>query len=208
MAMVVRSEVAKRTIIVSENLEVEVRGRWHRTFDGYECGETRITLILRYPKKGKRITLTAVDSFDDAPIRLEHYSQKVAQEDADMAADAAVGIFLLILSLGLQHRTGDMAKQLLTRFDYEIKLFKPDPREVLSALELASRLGRLVRVAYAHIHCDIALSHPNRAEEIEVIVGRRLAEFSWDRVERTLDLRPIIAQVAKKTLKELAMSEI
>jgi hypothetical protein len=124
-----------------------------------------------------------------------------------MSADAAVGIFLLILGLGLQHRTGDMVEQLLSRFDYEVRLYKFDPREALSALELASRLGRLVRVAYAHIHCDIALSHRNHAEEIEVVIGRRLAEFSWDRVERTLDLRPIIAQ-ASKTLKELVMSEI
>jgi hypothetical protein len=209
MVMVVRSHIAKRTIIVSDNLEIEVRGRWYRVSEkDYDTGETRITLVLRYPKKGKRISLTAVGSFDEAPILLEGHSLEVAKEDADMAADAAVGIFLLILGLGLQHRTGDMAKQLLTRFDYEIKLFKPDPREALSALELAARLGRLVRVAYAHIHCDIALSHPKRAEEIEVVIGRRLAEFSWDRVERTLDLRPIIAQVAKKTLKELAMNEI
>lgn len=207
--MVLRSRVAKRTIIVSDNLELEVRGRWFRVREpDYDTGETRVTVILHHKGLRKRITMSAIASIDEAPILLERHSVEVAKEDADMAADAAVGIFLLILGLGLQHRTGDMAKQLLTRFDYEIKLFKPDPREVLSALELASRLGRLVRIAYAHIHCDIALSHPNRAEEIEVIVGRRLAEFSWDRVERTLDLRPIIAQVAKRTLKELAMSEI
>jgi hypothetical protein len=208
MVMVVRSNIAKRTIIVSDDLQMEVRGRWHRIREkDYDTGETRITLILRHKGLRKKITMSAVASIDEAPILLERHSDEVAKEDADMSADAAVGIFLLILGLGLQHRTGDMVEQLLSRFDYEVRLYKFDPREALSALELASRLGRLVRVAYAHIHCDIALSHRNRAEEIEVVIGRRLAEFSWDRVERTLDLRPIIAQ-ASKTLKELVMSEI
>jgi len=207
--MVVRSKIAKRTIIVSDNLEMEVKARWYRVCEpDYDTGETRVTLVLRYPKKGERIVLSAISSFDEAPILLEKHSEAAAKEDADMAADAAVGIFLLILGLGLQHRTGDMAKQLLSRFDYEVKLYRPDPREALSSLELASQLGKLVRIAYAYIHCDIVLSHPRRVDEIEVIVGRRLAEFSWDRVERTLDLRPLISQVSRKTLKELAMSEI
>jgi hypothetical protein len=207
MVMVLRSRVAKRTIIVSDDLELEVRGRWVRVCEpGYDTGETRITVILHHKGLRKRITLSAIASIDEAPILLERHSDEVAKEDADMSADAAVGIFLLILGLGLQHRTGDMAKQLLARFDYEVRLYKPDPREALSALELASQLGKLVRIAYAHIHCEIALSHPRRVDEIEVAIGRRLAEFSWDRVEKTLDLRPVIAQVAKKTLKELAMS--
>jgi len=208
--MVLRSRVAKRTVIVSDALELEVRGRWFRVREpDYDIGETRITLVLRYPKKGERIVLSAISSFDEAPILLEKHSEAVAKEDADMAADAAVGMFLLILGLGLQHRTGDMAKQLLSRFDYEVRLYRSDPREALSSLELASQLGKLVRIAYAHIHCEIVLSSRSekKAEEIEVIVGRRLAEFAWDRVEKTLDLRPVIAQVAKKTLKELAMSE-
>jgi hypothetical protein len=207
MSMVVRSKMAKRTIIVSDNLEMEVRARWYRVREpDFDTGETRITLVLRYPKKGERIVLSAISSFDEAPILLEKHSEAVAKEDADMAADAAVGIFLLILGLGLQHRTGDMAKQLLSRFDYEVRLYRPDPREALSSLELASQLGKLVRIAYAHIHCEIALlsKSTQKAEEIETIVGRRLAEFSWDRVERTLDLRPLIAQSLRKTVKELA----
>jgi len=203
--MVLHSRVAKRTVIVSDNLEIEVRGRWHRIREkDYDTGETRITLILRHKGLRKQITMSAIASIDEAPILLERHSVEVAKEDADMAADAAVGMFLLMLSLGLQHRTGDMAKLLLERFDYESKLFRPDPRDVLSALELSSQLGRLIRISYAYIHCDIALSHPKRAEEIETVIGRRLAEFSWDRVEKTLDLRPIIAQASKKTLKELA----
>ena len=205
--MVLRSRVAKRTVIVSDSLELEVRGRWFRVREpDYDTGETRITLVLRYPKKGERIVLSAISSFDEAPILLEKYSEATAKEDADMAADAAVGIFLLILGLGLQHRTGDMAKQLLSRFDYEVKLYRPDPREALSALEFASQIGKLVRIAYAHIHCEIALlsKSTEKAEEVEVVVGRRLAEFSWDRVERTLDLRPLISQVSRGTLKELA----
>jgi len=208
--MVIRSNIAKRTIIVSDNLQMEVRGRWHRIREkDYDTGETRITLILRHKGLRRQITMSAVASIDEAPILLEKHSPEAAKEDADMAADAAVGIFLLILGLGLQHRTGDMAKQLLSRFDYEVRLYRPDPREVLSSLELASRLGKLVRIAYAHIHCEIALCVKSaKAEEVEIVVGRRLAEFSWDRVEKTLDLRPIIAQVSKKTLKELAMSEI
>jgi ribosome-associated translation inhibitor RaiA len=209
MVMVIRSSIAKRTIIVSENLQMEVRGRWHRIREkDYDTGETRITLILRHKGLRKRITMSAVASIDEAPILLERHSVEVAKEDADMAADAAVGMFLLILGLGLQHRTGDMAKLLLTRFDYESKLYRPDPRDVLSALELSSKLGRLIRISYAYIHCDITLSHPSKADEIEVAIGRRLAEFSWDRVERTLDLRPLISQVSRGTLKELAMSEI
>jgi hypothetical protein len=211
MVMVVRSNIAKRTIIVSDDLQMEVRGRWHRIREkDYDTGETRITLILRHKGLRKKITMSAVASIDEAPILLERHSDEVAKEDADMSADAAVGIFLLILGLGLQHRTGDMVEQLLVRFDYEAKLYRPDPRDALSALELASRLGRLIRISYAYIHCEIALSAKSaeKAEEIEVIVGRRLAEFSWDRVEKILDLRPVIAQVAKRTLKELAMSEI
>jgi len=205
MVMVLRSRVAKRTVIVSDNLELEVRGRWVRVREpDYDTGETRITVILHHKGLRRRITLLAVASIDEAPILLERHSDEVAKEEADMAADASVGLLLLILGLGLQHRTGDMAKQLLARFDYEAKLYRPDPRDALSALELAARLGKLVRIVYAHIHCDIALSHPRRVDEIEVAIGRRLAEFSWDRVEKTLDLRPVIA---KKTLKELAMSE-
>ena len=207
--MVIRSNIAKRTIIVSDNLQMEVRGRWHRIREkDYDTGETRITLILRHKGLRKQITMSAVASIDEAPILLERHSIGVAKEDADMAADAAVGIFLLTLGLALQHRTGDMMKLILARFDYELKLYRSDPRDALSALELSAKLGRLIRISYAYIHCDIALSHPSKAEEIEVIVGRRLAEFSWDRVERTLDLRPLIAQASKKTPKELAMSEI
>jgi ribosome-associated translation inhibitor RaiA len=205
MVMVVRSDIAKRTIIVSDNLQIEVRGRWHRIREkDYDTGETRVTVILRHKGLRKQITMTAIASIDEAPILLERHSVEVAKEDADMAADAAVGIFLLTLGLALQHRTGDMMKLLLSRFDYELKLYRADPRDALSALELSAKLSRLIRISYAYIHCDIALSHPSKAEEIEVIVGRRLAEFSWDRVERTLDLRPLIAQVAKKTLKEFA----
>jgi hypothetical protein len=204
MDMVLRSRVAKRTVIF-DNLELEVRGRWFRVREpDYDTGETRVTVILHHKGLRKRITMSAIGSIDEAPILFERHSVEVAEEEADMAADAAVGMFLLMLSLGLQHRTGDMVRLLLERFDYESSLFRPDPRDVLSALELSARLGRLIRISYAYIHCDIALSHPNRAEEIEVVIGRRLAEFSWDRVEKTLDLRPLISQVSHGTLKELA----
>jgi hypothetical protein len=129
MVMVLRSRVAKRTIIVSDDLELEVRGRWVRVREpDYDTGETRITVILHHKGLRKRITLSAIASIDEEPILLERHSDEVAKEEADLAADASVGLFLLILGLGLQHRTGDMAKQLLARFDYEVRLYKPDPR--------------------------------------------------------------------------------
>jgi hypothetical protein len=198
--MVVRGEMAQRTIIVSDAFKVEVRGRWHREVDYHgDSGVTKVTVILKFGKD-RPIRLNAIAEFDDAPVRLEAESlEEAAVEEANAAGEGAVRRLLILLSLALQHRPRELTTLVCTQFDLELKLNNFDPRESLAALEMSGQLAKLVRIAYAYIHCDIALRYAGKVSEVEELIGRKIAEFAWDYVEKSLDLRPILSAAKDET---------
>jgi hypothetical protein len=183
--MFAKGPVVRKRIIVSDELELEVRSRWHWVKP--DSGGTKIILAVR--KDGKVLEARAIWAFSDAPLWRSNLRD--ALEEARKEASWAVWEYLYFLSLALR-RKAHLLDDLLLHYRVYSAYQNRQPMSLLSGLELAGEFAKLVNIAYTFIHCEIVTRRHRDYDEFAQFVGEKILEFADDKEAEVFDLRPIL----------------
>ena len=193
-----KGPVVRKRIIVSDELELEVRARWHWVKP--DNGGTKIILSVR--KDGRVLEARAIWAFSDAPLWRSNLQD--ALEEARKEANWAVWEYLYFLSLALRRKTQSLLDELLLHYRVYSSYQNRESLSLLSGLELAGEFAKLVQIAYIFIHCEIVTRRHRDFDEFEQYVGEQILQFADDKETEVFDLRPILQA---KSLAELVVPQ-
>ena len=196
--MFAKGSVIRKTIIVSDDLQIEVSARWYFAATTPPDGISRVT--VRISDRGKIRRLQAIWSFSDAPIQIHRYDPKRARQDAELEARWALREYFHFLSLALRRKTMSLLEESLLHFRVYRGMQDGDSWQLLTGLEFVGEWAQIVRISYSLIHSHIALIRPTDYEEFLRIVAEKLERFV-DEESDTFDLRAI----AKKPIAEVVL---
>ena len=196
--MFAKGPVVRKRIIVSDELELEVRARWHWVKP--DSGGTKIILAVR--KGGEVLEARAIWAFSDAP--LWRSNRQDALEEARKEANWAVWEYLYFLNNALRRKTQSLLDELLLHYRVYSAYQNRESLSLLSGLELAGEFAKLVRIAYIFIRCEIVTRRYRDYNEFEQFVGEKILEFADDKEAEVFDLRPILQA---KSLAELVLPQ-
>jgi len=196
--MFAKGPVVRKRIIVSDDVELEVRARWH--FVKPDNGGTKIILAVR--KDGKVLEARAIWAFSDAPLWRSNMQD--ALEEARKEANWAVWEYLYFLSLALRRKTQSLLDELLLHYRVYSSYQNRESMSLLSGLELAGEFAKLVNIAYVFIHCEIVTRRYRDFNEFEQYVGEQILQFADDKEAEVFDLRSILQA---ESLAELVLPQ-
>lgn len=188
--MFAKGPVVRKRIIVSDDVELEVRARWHFIETTPADGATKV--ILSVKRNGETAEFRAIWAFSDAPFQKKYLGLKEAIEEARNEANWAVWEFCYFLSLALRRKTQSLLDELLLHYRVYSSYQNRQSMSLLSGLELAGEFAKLVNIAYVFIHCEIVTRRHRDFDEFEQYVGEQILQFADDKEAQVFDLRPIL----------------
>jgi hypothetical protein len=200
--MFAKGPVVRKRIIVSNEVELEVRARWH--FIPATPGNGATKVILSVKRNGKVAEFRAIWAFSDAPFQKVRLGLREAIEEARNEANWAVWEFCYFLSLALQRKTLSLQDDMLLHFRVYRGMQSKDSWTLLDGLELAGEWAKLIKIAYIYIYSEIAAQRPTDLNDFEKFVGEQILHFADDKETEVFDLRPILQA---KSLAELVVPQ-
>jgi hypothetical protein len=200
--MFAKGPVVRKRIIVSNEVELEVRARWH--FIPVTPGNGATKVILSVKRNGEAAEFRALWAFSDAPFQKVRLGLKEAIEEARNEANWAVWEFCYFLSLALQRKTLSLQDDMLLHFRVYRGMQSKDSWTLLDGLELAGEWAKLIKIAYIYIYSEIAVQRPTDLNDFEKFVGEQILQFADDKETEVFDLRPILQA---KSLAELVVPQ-
>jgi hypothetical protein len=200
--MFAKGPVVRKRIIVSDDVELEVRSRWH--FIPVTPGNGATKVILSVKRNGEVAEFRALWAFSDAPFQKKHLGLKEAIEEARNEANWALWEFCYFLSLALQRKTLSLQDDMLMHFRVYRGMQSKDSWALLDGLELAGEWAKLIKIAYIYIRSQIAERRPTDLDDFEKFVGEQILRFADDKEAEVFDLRPILQA---KSLAELVLPQ-
>jgi len=191
-----KGPVIRKKIIVSDELNLEVRARWH-AWRGHIGGSTKV--ILRVERNGQVGEFCAIWANSDSPcyIRSEdaHEAKTIALEDARMEARWAVESFLRFLANALKRKTVSVLDELMLHFRVYKFMQDRDSLNLLRSLRDAGDFARLVEIAYSEIFIQTILKHPRDYEEELYEHGQKIQLLADWKDAETIDLRQPMSEI-------------
>jgi len=200
--MFAKGPVVRKRIIVSDEVELEVRARWH--FIPVSPGNGATKVILSVKRNGEAAEFRAIWAFSDAPFQKVRFSLREAIEEARNEANWALWEFCYFLSLALQRKTLSLQDDMLMHFRVYRGMQSKDSWTLLDGLELAGEWAKLIKIAYIYIYSEIAVQRPTDLNDFEKFVGEQILQFADDKETEVFDLRPILQA---KSLAELVVPQ-